>query len=144
MKEKYHINLAEVGERLRAVRRYLRLTMEQMRDITGYSKSLISAAEKGKKKPSTIYLFAILDKFSVNINYIFNGKGPMFLEPGEEKNVSISFLELKKNIRELFYLMENVDMVRYAVLSFFLKYKIENKRIIDELLEQKLNEKVKK
>ena len=143
------MDLDEVGARLRAAREALKLTMEQMRDITGYSKSLISAAENGLKKPSTIYLFAMLDKFNVNINYIFSGKGKMFMEPEDkekrEKNElkeleSIegisSFIQENDNIRELFFLMEHVDMVRYAVLSFFIQYKTQNRHLIDELLEE--------
>ena len=40
-----------------------------------------------------------------------------------------------RNIRELYYLMENVDMVRYAVLSFFIQYRTQNKHVIEELLQ---------
>ena len=140
------MDLTDVGTRLRATREALKLTMEQMRDITGYSKSLISAAENGLKKPSTIYLYAMMDKFDVNINYIFSGKGGMFLasageEKGQDKGAigpsssSLSPGSADRNIQDLFYLMENVDMVRYAVLSFFIRYRTENKHVIEELLQ---------
>lgn len=139
------MDLNEVGVRLRAARETLGLTMERMRDITGYSKSLISAAENGLKKPSTIYLFALMDKYNVDINYIFSGRGQMFLQPPEEgdseeeraRRASLSLVKSDENIRDLIYLMDNVDMVRYAVLSFFLQYRTQHKHIIDELLEAK-------
>ena len=130
------MDLVDVGTRLRAARATLKLTMEQMRDITGYSKSLISAAENGLKKPSIIYLYAMKDKFDVNINYIFSGKGPMFRETGEEeKGEAISLSKADQNIQDLFYLMENVDMVRFAMLSFFIRYRTQNKQVIEELLQ---------
>ena len=58
--------------------------MDDLRDISGYSKSMISKAENGLKKPSISYLYALMDKYNVNINYILTGKGKMFLEPGKE------------------------------------------------------------
>ena len=38
-------------------------------------------------------------------------------------------------------LMEEVEMVRYAMLTYFIRYKTENKRIIDQLLEEIRQEK---
>lgn len=142
------MDLPEVGARLKAVRETLKLSMDQMRDITGYSKSLISAAENGLKKPSTIYLFAMYHKFNVNIHYIFSGKGSMFLdtagqppppakdEEKQDQSGAVPFVETE-HIRELLYLMENVDMVRYAVLGYFIQYKSRNKHLIEEQLEEK-------
>ena len=147
MKKRYFMDLSEVGARLRAARETLELTMEQMRDITGYSKSLISAAENGLKKPSTIYLYAMMDKFNIDINYIFSGRGRMFLEAGQAgeeqkeqdraESLDLSLVKSDENIRDLFYLMKNVDMVRYAVLSFFLQYRTQHKHVIEELLQEK-------
>ncbi len=144
------MDLAEVGKRLKAVRDHLSLSMEKLRQITGYSKALISAAEKGQKKPSAIYLYALFDKFNVNIHYIFSGSGSMFLDedtenvpvdsPGvETADVSADPTDasMDDDSRELFYLIENVDMVRYAMLSHFIQYKTENHLIINQLLEEK-------
>lgn len=136
-----------MGGRLRAVREALKLTMEDMRNITGYSKSLISAAENGLKKPSVIYLYALFDKYDVNVHYIFNGEGPMFLdEPEIEKTEQTpekdkKSKQLTDNFHEMMELMEEVEMVRYAMLTYFIRYKTENKRIIDQLLEEIRQEK---
>jgi transcriptional regulator with XRE-family HTH domain len=152
MAKKYPIDLNEVGNRLKAVREELKLTIDQMREISGYSKSLISSAENGLKKPSVLYLFALYDRYNVSIHYILNGKGPMFLPLEEEKpeapdhkreEASEEFIQSDDNIRHLLYLMEHVDMVRFAVLSHFIEYKTQHKRLIDELLEEK-RENVKK
>jgi transcriptional regulator with XRE-family HTH domain len=92
MRKKYNLNLTKIGERLRGVREALHYTLEKMQEVTGFSKSLISAAEKGMKKPSAIYLFALLDRFGVNLNYVFNGKGAMFM-PGAEPEGAKSDLD---------------------------------------------------
>lgn len=147
MKKRYSMDLDEMGGRLRAVREALKLTMEDMRNITGYSKSLISAAENGLKKPSVIYLYALFDKYDVNVHYIFNGEGPMFLdEPEIEKTEQTpekdkKSKQLTDNFHEMMELMEEVEMVRYAMLTYFIRYKTENKRIIDQLLEEIRQEK---
>ncbi len=149
MAKKYPIDLNEVGNRLKAVREELKLTMDQMREISGYSKSLISSAENGLKKPSVLYLYALYDRYNVSIHYILNGKGPMFLpvlaveeeKPEvsglEREEASEAFIQSDDNIRRLLYLMEHVDMVRFAVLSHFIEYKTQHKRLIDDLLEEK-------
>lgn len=148
MKKRYYMDLAEVGARLKAAREALALTMDQMRDITGYSKSLISAAENGLKKPAAVYLYALMDKFNIDVNYIFSGRGRLFLpSPGEEQEqqprrdqaaeVAGSLIEADENVRELLYLMENVDMVRHAMLGFFIQYRTRNKQVIEELLREK-------
>lgn len=151
MKEKYSMDLAEIGARLRAVRGTLKLSMDRISDITGYSKALISAAENGFKKPSSIYLYAMYDKFNVNIHYIFSGKGPMFLDSPESRGLpeksppppprqGAPFSESDAHVREMLELMEHVETVRFAVLGYFYQYKTQNKRLIEEQLEEKRGE----
>ena len=41
------------------------------------------------------------------------------------------------NIRELVYMLENVDLVRYAVLAYFCRFQLENKHKIEEFLKKK-------
>lgn len=135
MKKKYNFNLKEIGNRLKAVRKKLNVTIEKMHEITGFSKSLISEAENGIKKPSTIYLFELLNNFNVSADYILTGKGEMFLpEMEDEEQQPLIFAD---DYDELFFLVNNVDMVRYEMLSYFINYKTRNKSTINKLLEEK-------
>jgi len=126
MNRRTNMNLDEIGKRLKIVRVNLGLSIEKISKITGFSKSLISEAENGRKKPSSVYLFGLLDQYKVNVNYILTGKGPMFLDRSDS---------MDQEVRELFYMLENVNLVKYAVLGFFIEYKIRNKDVINELLE---------
>ncbi len=125
MNSRINMNLYEIGRRLKLVRVSLGLSIDKISKKTGFSKSLISEAENGRKKPSSIYLFGLLDQFKVNVNYVLTGNGQMFLDRSSS---------MDEEIRELFHMLENVSLVKYAVLGFFIEYKIRNKDIINELL----------
>jgi transcriptional regulator with XRE-family HTH domain len=148
MKKKYNLDIEAVGKRLRETREELNMTLEKMSEISGFSKSLISSAEKGLKKPSAIYLFALLDQFGVNLNYIFNGKGQMFLPvPGaggegikEEKNEAVKKTPAQAFVdeyTEMLYMIENSHMVKYWLLSNYLNYKTQNAQSIDKILNER-------
>jgi transcriptional regulator with XRE-family HTH domain len=132
MSKKYNLDLTAIGKRLRDIREALNITLEKMQEISGFSKSLISAAEKGQKKPSSIYLYVLLERFNVDLNYIFSGKGNMFrhvpklLDPGDP--------DLGHTCEELVYMIENVELVRYAMMTEYIKFKAQNKTLINEAL----------
>lgn len=132
MSKKYNLDLTAIGKRLRDIREALDITLEKMQEISGFSKSLISAAEKGQKKPSSIYLYFLLDRFNVDLNYVFSGKGNMFrhvpklLDPRDP--------DLGHTCEELVYMIENVELVRYAMMTEYIKFKAQNKTLINEAL----------
>ena len=135
MKKKYNLNLNEIGERLKYIRDTIGYTLEKMGDITGFSTSLISAAEKGQKKPSAIYLFALLEQFNVNLNYVFSGKGSMFLSGSAPKKEPTSTDDA--NFQEMIHMLENVPIVKYALMSEYLLFKSKHTDTISKVLETK-------
>ena len=132
MTKKTKLNQEEVGERLRQVRETLNLTIEKMYQATGFSRSLISEAENGLKKPSSTYLFALLDLFKVNLNYILSGRGDMFL--GEEL-VFEDFGKDAKLVHSLLLYMKKADVVRFTILKHFLEYKAQYDELIRNQIE---------
>ena len=138
MNKKPELNLIEIGRRLKAVRIILGLSIEKISESTGFSKSLISEAENGYKKPSAIYLYGLLDLFGVNINYILKGDGVMFLTGG------FSEVGEDEEVKEMLYYMENIKMVRYSVLANFIDFKTRHKGVIQDLLNEAVDRKKKK
>jgi transcriptional regulator with XRE-family HTH domain len=133
MTKKTKLNQEEIGKRLRQVREALNLTIEKMYYATGFSRSLISEAENGLKKPSSTYLFALLDLYKVNLNYIMSGRGEMFL--GEEL-VLEDFGKDARNVKSLLIFMKKADVVRYTILKYFLEYKAQ----FDELIRNQIED----
>lgn len=139
MNKKINADLANIGDRLKAVRTALGLSIDKIGGMTGFSRSLISEVENGYKKPSSIYLYGLLDLFRVNINYILIGEGEMFLNGA---NVEAE-TETDDDMKEMLYYMENVSLVKYSVLSFFIDFKTRSKDVIGELLDKALEKKKK-
>jgi len=151
IKKNFELNLEAVGMRLREVREVFGLSLEKMSEVSGFSKSMISEAEHGLKKPSSIYLHALLERFNVNVNYILNGKGRRFLpvftslSPVSSPEVPEGKSDEQKVeslLSEMLYLVDHVDMVKYAMLSYFISYKTQNLPVIKKLLDQKTDKEI--
>lgn len=72
--------VSSVGSRLREVRRYLRLTLEQFyKPITPHTTNM-SAIEKGSRVIGKGLLRDITDYYSLNTTWVSTGEGEMFLE----------------------------------------------------------------
>ncbi len=125
----------EIGKRLKAIRKSLKLTQEQIYGISGYSKSLISEVEKGKKKPNAYYLLALRNNYNASLEYIFTGNGSMFL--GENGDSPGGESPEDEEIKELFRLMKKVKILKYAVLSFYYEYLARNEELIKKNLVEK-------
>jgi len=134
MKKKYDLNLKEIGNRLKQTRDSIGMTLEKMHQATGFSTSLISAAENGQKKPSAIYLFALLKLFDVNLNYIFSGQGDMFLTvpPGKKEKAGFD-----DTYQEMLYMLDKVPIVKYALMSEYLIFKTNHTETINKFIEEK-------
>ncbi|MCK4762113.1 MAG: helix-turn-helix transcriptional regulator [Candidatus Aminicenantes bacterium] len=123
MKKKVAINFDEIGRRLRQVRKSLDFTLKEMGEMSGFVVSAISEMELGKKRILSEYLNLLAGKFRVNLNWVFTGKGSMFL-PGYE--LTWDFGKDNKEVAELLYLLENSSYFRHEILRYTAKLKIES------------------
>jgi len=129
MKKRGEFDLVAVGQRLRGVRKALDLTMDQMIEKAKISKSMISDVEKGRKKPSTIYLNILIKDFNVDLNYVFTGEGNIFKD-----NQKVMVLDA--DIKEMVETMERDKLIKYSMLSYYLKYRTQSKALINAALSQ--------
>lgn len=118
-----------IGRRLKQVRGELKLTLNHISETTGFSKSLISEFENGKKKPSTIYLYGLVHNYRVDVHYVLTGEGSPF-------RTRTGNLEMDPAMEEMFMLMSRLKIARYAMLSEFHLFKVRNRDEINVLLEE--------
>lgn len=113
-------------ERLKALRKELRLTQQEFADRVGISRGNIGAYEVGKNAPSDAVISLICREFHVNEEWLRTGNGEMFVEetPDEEfmrmaKAVASGDTEADRMIRRtLMYFYEMDDLGRKTLLNF--------------------------
>lgn len=73
----------EIGERLRAARRERGLSLRDLAERLGVSRSLISQIERGKARPSVSTLFRLIAELDISLDDILFGmRTPPSAEPG--------------------------------------------------------------
>ena len=120
-----------IGNRLKEVRKKLGLTLEELKNVSGYSVSTLSEIERDINNPNPRFLLLLIETFNVNLNWLFTGKGGMFTPEFELK---WDFGKDSKTILKMIYLIENWEMLRYDMLGHFLKFLDENEDKIKKYL----------
>ena len=86
----------EIGLRIHALRKELKLTMDEFGNRLGISKSAISLIEHGINKLSSSSRKAILREFNVNPNWLDTGEGDMFIKLDANKELAIEMAKIFK------------------------------------------------
>ncbi|NIM15875.1 MAG: helix-turn-helix domain-containing protein [Candidatus Aminicenantes bacterium] len=133
--QKFAVNPEETGSRLRLFRKSRKITIHDLADRIGISKSTISEVERGHTKPPVNFLLAMFNLYGLNVNWVLTGEGKMILKKdaaslSSRKAASTGVMDDEYN--QLLYYLENAPVVKYAVLGFFREYFHKNKDIIEE------------
>ncbi len=75
------LGLMHTGERIRFLRKELKLSQKEFATKIGISQNFLSEIEKGKKQPSEKVLRLISHTFNVSYEWLKEGKGEMFVKP---------------------------------------------------------------
>lgn len=89
------------GERIRKIRKELRLTQEKFGERIGMKKNSISQIESGKNSLTEQVTLLICQYWNVNPDWLQNGTGDMFIEPAIDTAYLVS--ELLENDSDQFY-----------------------------------------
>mgnify|MGYP004634592667 CR=1 FL=1 len=117
-----------MSERLKQLRKTLKLTQQEFADRIGIARGNIGAYEVGKNAPSDAVISLICREFNVNEKWLRSGEGEMFVIPDDEDAVLVSDL------------LENTDDVFYqSVLELIRTYKQlqpESQQVLRNVLQQ--------
>ena len=106
-----------MNERIKELRKELRLTQREFADELKISRGNIGAYEVGKNAPSDAVVSLICKTFNVNEDWLRSGAGNMFLELPEEDEEAAYVSELLEDVdNDLFILIKEV-MHTYHDLS---------------------------
>jgi transcriptional regulator with XRE-family HTH domain len=80
--------LDTIGKRIRYARKINKLSLTEVRNMTGLSTGNLSELENDKFAPSSNALIALRQLFGVSIDWILTGEPPMALAKKENSNES--------------------------------------------------------
>ena len=123
--------------RMRKIRKSLGYTQQKMVSYFDIGRANYSRIEKGEVLPGAAILNVLRMQFNVSLDWLITNSGKMFLQEREKKDDrgKIYLGDYTEEIRELLDYMGKVPMVKHAVLSFFLEYRLEHKKIIQQALQ---------
>ncbi len=100
-----------LGERIREVRKSLKMTMDQFGERIGVTKSTISNIENGNRNATEHMIKSICREFEVNEEWLRTGTGDIFKEMTADEQVCNRFR----------YIIENASPVKKVLLSALLE-----------------------
>ncbi len=132
----------EIGVKIRQIRKSVHYTQEQMVQYFDCGRANYSRIEKGEVFPNPTMMKALREQFQISLHWLICDEGEM-----KEQDERKKFLTIKPpadpqeaaEIEELLFHLDNVPLVKHAVLGFFLEYKGKNRPLIEPVL-QKLKE----
>ncbi len=133
-------SLVLLGKRIRAIRKELRLTQEDLAAVLGISSRYLSEIERGNANPTAEMFFNLIEKYNVNISFLFHGNGEKkfvggpVIDPPEFDLDSI--VDTKGN---LIWLLENSTFIRNTFMGYASKLVFENKGLINSEIERAKN-----
>jgi transcriptional regulator with XRE-family HTH domain len=129
----------EIGDRMREVRKTLGYTQEKMVEFFDIGRANYSRIEKGEVWPGANILHTLRTKFNISLDWLITNTGKMFPQEREKKvydERKVDFGEYFEEVEELLSCIEKVPMVKHAILSYFLEYKIRNQDLIQQFLDE--------
>lgn len=111
-----------VGERLKAVRKFYKLTLEKFGDKVGVTSSSISDIEKGRRELTKQMCISVCREYDVNETWLRTGEGDMFVAQSREDEIERAVRRLLSGETEIFkrrliLTLSNLPEEHWAVLE---------------------------
>ncbi|MFC2146362.1 helix-turn-helix domain-containing protein [Acidobacteriota bacterium] len=128
----------EVGSRLKEIRQRLKMTQAQLGEKLRINGSAVAKHENGITFPTGKMLNILASQYNVSMDYLLCGRGTLFYEDidNSDTNRLKNIVKGDKELEELFSLVSSMSWVRHAVLSFFQRFKLENRELIEKEFEK--------
>ena len=143
-----HDDIHALGQRFKEVRLTLDLTLKQMAAELDKSYNYISDIERGKaKNPGPDIFIKLLRKYNVNLNYLFNGTGTMFLDTRDQTETGLpdefDFEDDIHSVSQVIWLMENSMYFKNAVFGLASRLILSEEEAVKESIRRTKQKKIK-
>jgi len=137
-------HLKKLGKRIKALREELRMNQKKFAAALGISGSLLSQIETGQKNPVYEFLYKLMIKYHVSLDWLFTGKGSMFLRRRlEGKAGDDKYIDEIESIDDLVWYLEHSNLFNLNVMGYAARFFFENEEHIKKELERKRKKKEK-
>jgi len=128
-------NLKDIGARIKDIRKRLRISQIQMAETIKITNSYLSDIETGKGNPGHAFFFKLAKLYNVNLNYLFLGKGDMFLNNTTPNDTDAQYFPIITSLEDLSWYMERSPLFRYQIIGYATKFRYESEKIIEQDME---------
>lgn len=142
MAENSH-ELKEIGNRIQKIRIALKSLQRDFAAKLGISSASLSEIESGSAKPMFEVYFSLTYDFNVNLNFLFSGKGNLFVttEREQENSQKNGISDAHLFLDEFFATLAESPLVRYSMLNHASFYLSSQQSILDKnIINQKKSE----
>ena len=130
--------LLELGNRVKMIRKELRISQKDFANKINVSGSYLSEIEAGKSKPGYDFLFNISKICNVSLAYVLHGVGEIFT--GIDYGPTITSKEPGNDhietIEELIWYLERSTLLKLNVMGFAAKFIYDNEPAIKKEIEK--------
>ena len=123
-----------IGQRMRAIRKTLRLTQTEFAKLFNMSGPSLSELETGKYNPGFNLVEKLVNQYKVNPYYLLAGEGEMFSDPPPPKRGYSYPDNASDDVKDLLRYFEQSAIVHYHLLCEFKRILIQEKSSIDKEL----------
>ena len=88
------------AENLKKLRYELRMSAQALADVMGVSLITMQNYELGKREPKYAFMYQLLTRYNVNINWLMTGQGEMFIGQDKATSGNIDVAEFKKLFKQ--------------------------------------------
>jgi transcriptional regulator with XRE-family HTH domain len=120
----------EIGSRLKVMREALNISQERMAANFGVSRTTYTNNEVGNTFPGLHVLKVLGDSFDISMDWLICSRGSMLYGNRMEQKQETGPGSVLGEVKELLEHMEHIPLLRHEVLSFFYKFKLENRELV--------------
>lgn len=123
----------KIGTRIKKIRKAMNFSQEKMSGHFGVVRPSYIKYERGQVFPGPGALYGLLTNFNISLNWLIGNKGSMYYKE-EAQPVDPTGLQTviaSEEVKELLQHMERIPLLRHEVLSFFYKFKLDYKNLVE-------------
>ncbi len=114
--------------RFKQFREALKLSTDELAAYLGLAGSSYSKYERGETFPGPAHLNTLVKRFNLSVNWLITGNGAMFEKKNDPSPLDVFASE--EEVKELLTCMLSIPLLRYEILRYFHKFKVDNPSLL--------------